>query len=162
MAIAGASLGWNIYKEYAFRAQVIVSMSIVKLFPPIDGSDNEYIVVRCVNKGPGPVTLGGICCQCVDLSTLGSVKTGHAVINFVGFRWGGDNLPKRLEISETARFFAPFSTDCFLSLDLKQVTVWDSYNRDHKIPIAQIRAARNRYVEQFYNASSSQSTDAIN
>ncbi len=153
LLVAGASFGWNIYKEIGLRARVGVDLSIVTLISGYEDINPVFVMVHCVNRGPGKVKLDNLHFKFIKLLDQGKTKVGYAITAYDREHPNSSSLPVAIDVGETARFLVPFTADCFLKLDVTDFAVSDSFGRDHWIKKRQLQKARSEYVDTFVHGA---------
>lgn len=70
LAVAGISLGWNIYRDCVDRGKLTVRAFIADVFIPDEGKEPEVLSVRVTNTGKRAITVDGHGFAMNDKSTL--------------------------------------------------------------------------------------------
>ena len=149
LLVAALSLGWNVYKEIGLRAQVEVDLYVGLLISPTEPSDARWVIIRCVNKGPGKVKVDGLRFEFRKVLPGGRTETGYALTMYDEQHSHSSPLPVLLDVGETATYLVPFTSDCFLKLDVLRFAVSDTFGRDHWVRSKRLEKARKDYVERF-------------
>jgi hypothetical protein len=131
LLISGASFGWDIYKEIGLRAQVRVDLSVVTVVGGPEFDDPVFVMIYCVNKGPGKVRLDNLHFKFLMLLDKGKIDTGYAITMYDRENPASSALPLTLDVGETARYLIPFTANCFLQRDVTDFAVSDSFGRNH-------------------------------
>ncbi|MBD2551650.1 hypothetical protein H6G65_19195 [Microcystis elabens FACHB-917] len=148
VAVASLSLGWNIYRDVIARPRVNMRMGVRQIVE--DGeSVNGYVVwVRCVNLGPGKVTLEVLVVRSGFLKRLKDTQGQFGFIKFVASAIpGGSSLPLTLDPGEYADLLIPLNYDTFLGSTYTMLGIRDFHGRIHWAPSKDIRDARQQWKD---------------
>ncbi|MBR2535516.1 MAG: hypothetical protein IKE66_05525 [Hyphomicrobium sp.] len=147
LLISGASFGWNVFKEVGLRVRIAIDFYVGILVGGLANADERWVVIRCVNKGPGKVRVNNLNVKFRKLAGGGRSETGYAITMFE--RSVSSQLPVTLDVGEVANYFVPFTEECFLKLDVTDFSVSDTFGRSHKVSRRELDRARKEYVEAF-------------
>lgn len=146
VAIAALSLGWNIYRDVIAKPGVNIRMGVRQIVE--DGhSGNGYVVwVRCVNLGPGKVTLEVLVVGNGLLRRWGNRKGQFGIVRFVASAIpGGLTLPLTLDAGEYADLCLPFNRESFIGSAYTMLGIKDFHGRIHWAPSKEFQDAKQQW-----------------
>lgn len=146
VAVASLSLGWNIYRDVLARPRVNVRMGIRQVVECGESIDGYVVWIRCVNIGPGKVTLELIVVRKRILACWGNGYGWFGIIKFVASAiTGGSTLPLTLDAGECADLILPLNRDTFLGSNYSMLGIRDFHGRIHWAPSRDMRDARRHW-----------------
>jgi hypothetical protein len=151
--IACLSLGWNIYRDVVLKAKVDVSFAIVTLIHPSSPTKPQYLNLKVVNFGPGPVTVSMICAKNTSLWMRLRKRTKRAVITADYTNPLSAKLPAKIEVGDKIELLLPYDKDCFLRHPFTHVGVNDYYGRRHWAPKGELKKAYETWKKDFFGGT---------
>ncbi|MCI0419690.1 MAG: hypothetical protein L0312_10785 [Acidobacteria bacterium] len=151
--VACGSLGWNIYREVALRARVIVTVAVGNVLAEGREPSPDQIFVGATNFGPGKVKLETIRLQKSSEWLKFLRRTKHAVIIHDYKNPLSGKLPTTLEVGEHVTYPFPLEKECFLGQDFTHVGICDSFGRVHWAARSDYVKARKRWMKTFGSES---------
>jgi len=145
--IAVLSLGWNVYREIALRAQVKTALAIGEYHS--DGAVIKKIYITAANRGPGPVQIQGFK---VDAPKK---KPFNVRYHVVPVDWDDPlttRLPALLTVGQTAQLVVSYRPDLFLAGGATRIGLTDSFGRTHWTPRRDGKRARDEFRRDFPGA----------
>jgi hypothetical protein len=148
-AIAGLSLGWNIYREVVLKAKIKISFGIRTIIQYGNPVRPEYVNISATNHGPGSVNLSMV--QMKDSSWwrwLFRKEKYAAVIHDFKNPLSGQ-LPHRLEVGEKIDLLFHYNGDCMLKNGWSHIGISDYFGRTHWAESKQVKEAIDRWNKDF-------------
>jgi hypothetical protein len=146
VAVASLSLGWNIYRDVLAKPRVNVRMGIRLVVEYSESADSYVAWVRCVNIGPGKVTLELIVVRKRILAGWGNGYGRFGIIKFVASAiTGGSTLPLTLDVGECADLLLPLNRDTFWGSNYSMLGIRDFHGCIHWAPSRDTRGARRQW-----------------
>lgn len=148
-ALAGLSLGWNIYRDVILKARLDVIFGVRTLVSHGKEDHPDYVLISATNFGPGVSTVSMIHAKNAPLIKRIFGKSEHAVImNDYSTPLSGQ-LPARLEVGEKVDLLLPYNEDCLLNRDWTHVGLYDNFGKSHWCKPRHVKEARERWLQDF-------------
>ncbi len=134
-AIAGLSLGWNIYRDVILKPRLKVNFEVRTLFTPRINTLSKFISISAANLGTRSTTIQNI---------RAKWKTELIMVTNLSLE-----IPKRLEASEKVQFQLPYNTGyCeFLLGDCRGVGLEDAFGKIHWVKRKDFEKVREKWQE---------------
>ena len=152
-AIAGTSLGWNIYRDIVLKAKVVVTAAIKNLYIEGQPRSPDFIGVTATNHGPGNIILQSIILKDTSLLKRITKKERHAIVLHDYTNPHSGNLPVTLEVGQSVDLFLSFNDNCFLKEDMTLVGVSDSFGRTNWAHKKSMKVLREKWLSSFSSST---------
>lgn len=140
-AVAGLSLGWNIYRDVILKAKLRVSFQQVSVVERgVKGSFPDKLVIYAINMGPGSLLVDMIICKTSSFWRRVFRKEKPGIILHDG-QGIGSSLPCKLEVGQGANFLFDIEAD-FTKHHFTHIGIRDSYGRAHWAPAKHVKIVR--------------------
>ena len=138
LAMAGLSLGWNIYRDIVLKPRVRVTAIIGPIIAAgVKGAGPTYICINAVNCGPGNTTLSLIILKKTSLFKWLARKqeSGFVIPDYKNPASG--KLPCELGVGERTSLLFPYDSECFLKDNMSHIGISDTFGRTHWMKTSQ-------------------------
>lgn len=145
LLISGASLFWNVRKEFGLKPRIEVSFSVTEMRTGNGTVLGRFLLVKAVNHGPGSLTLNRVAC-----------KSSYASWKFRGapkyYHWvlypdnTSSELPKNLDRGDDAKFLFPIEKAGDIPATVDRVGVMDTLNREYWCRRADVRKVKQNAI----------------
>jgi len=152
LAIAGASLGWNIYRDVVLKPRAKVSVTRIVLVPP-HAPNSTNLKISAVNHGPGTIRLNIIRFKNATRSQRIRRKWTHGILNHDWENPLSGQLPKSLEVGEAIDLLFPWTDDNLFLRRPTHVGIMDSFGRTHWCSRKDVIKTQESWDEDFGPAS---------
>lgn len=148
-AIAGTSLGWNIYRDEVLKAKIKISFGVRTIIQYGNPARPEYVNITATNYGPGSVNLSMV--QMKDSSWWRWLfrKEKYAVVIHDFNNPLSGQLPHRLEVGEKIDLLFHYNADCMLKNGWSHIGISDYFGRTHWAKSKQVKEAIDRWNKDF-------------
>ena len=148
VAIAALSLGWNIYRDVIAKPRINIRMGVRQIVEDAQSDNGCVVWVRCVNLGPGKVTLEVLVVRNGLLRRWGNRKGRFGIVKFVTSAIpGGLTLPLTLDAGEYADLFLPFNRESFFGSAYTMLGIKDFHGRIHWVPSKEFQDAKQQWKD---------------
>lgn len=149
-AIAGCSLGWNIYRDIVLKPRLRVTVSVISVVTESGMAPDQNIMIKATNFGPGKIKLQSIRMRHSWWSRTVLRRRTHAFVIHDYKNPMSAKLPVSLDVGEEANYIFPFSAKCnFLGNEFTQIGLQDSFGRSHWAASGEVADARARWAKAF-------------
>lgn len=142
--MAGAALGWNIYRDVILKARVKVRCSLIQVvgYGQVLADAPRSLAIEATNHGPGPVILTMVAGTRAGLRRRLTRKVEYFFVLYDHRNpLNAPGLPRRLEVGENATIHFPPSIE-FIDNGATHIGFVDSFGRRHFAPRGAIEKAR--------------------
>lgn len=149
LLVAGAALGWNIYRDIVLKPRVKVRFRVCVIAAEGVQRPPKKISISATNFGPGNVRLEMIDFKSGSLLARLFRKARYgSLIHDYKSPFGG-KFPTTLKVGDRADWLFPFERDSILGQDITHIGVRDSFGRTHWAPKNSIRIARREWAQEY-------------
>lgn len=155
--IAAVSLGWNIYRDVALKANVRVRLATGKIRRIESTSDSsDYVTISATNHGPGSVTLTAIILRNASLWKIIIRREDFLFLMYDYRNSYSGTLPTTLAVGEGVTLLFDYDKNCFLKESFSRLGIKDSFGRTHWAPRKNTRIFHKKWNTEFGSYPSSE------
>jgi hypothetical protein len=150
LLVAGLSLGWTIYRDFAMKPRVKVSFGMRMLFHNALPKPVPKIVISVTNLGPGTVTFGMIRIRNVTLwrRLTGTTQQGLIFYDSATEPMSA-KLPATVQPGDRIDLLLPWNEQCCMSEPCTDIGILDYFDRVHWAPRADVKVTREQWLKDF-------------
>jgi hypothetical protein len=150
-AIAGLSLGWNIYRDVVLKGKVKIGFGVRMIIQQGNPARPEYVNIAATNHGPGSVRLSIV--QMKDSSWWRWLlrKERYAVVIHDYTNPLSGKLPHKLEVGDKIDLLFHYNADCMLKDGWSHIGISDYFGRTHWADSKRVKEAIDRWKKDFGN-----------
>ena len=149
VAIAGLSLGWNIYRDIVLKAKIKMSFGIRTIVQHGIKDRLEYVIITATNHGPGSVKLSMVQMKNSSWWRWLFRKEKYAVIIHDYTNPLSGQLPHKLEVGEKIDILFPYNAECMLKNGWSHIGISDYFDRNHWAKLKQVKEAVEKWEKDF-------------
>lgn len=150
-AIAGLSLGWNIYRDVVLKAKIKIDFGVRVIIQHGNPSKPEFVNITATNHGPGLVNLSMV--QMKNSSwwrwLFRKEKYAEVIHDYKNPLSG--QLPCNLGVGEKLDLLFHYNADCMLKNGWSHIGLSDSFGRIHWAKSKQVKEATRQWKKDFGN-----------
>ena len=149
VAIAGLSLGWNIYRDIVLKAKIKISFGIRTIVQHGVEERPEYVIITATNHGPGSAKLSMVQMKNSSWWRWLFRKEKYAVIIHDYTNPLSGQLPHKLEVGEKIDILFPYNEECMLKNGWSHIGISDYFDRNHWAKSKQVKEAVEKWKKDF-------------
>jgi len=148
-AIAGLSLGWNIYRDIVLKAKVMIDFGIRVIIQHGNQHKPEFVNICATNHGPGVVNLGMVRMKNSSWWRWLFRREEYGVVIHDYQNPLSGQLPCKLGVGEKLDLLFHYDADCMLKNGWSHIGLSDSFGRTHWAKSKQVRIAIKQWRKDF-------------